>query len=115
MERPDYCVGVPKPGTYKRIVTTESGDTETVKYKALAEPCDGKPYRLVMPLRPYESVIFEFPKVAKKGIKTSKAKKETKTSKTVKTDKEVKTAKTDKEAKTSKISKASKTTKTKKK
>ena len=96
MERPDYCVGVPKPGTYKRIVTTESGDTETVKYKAIAEPCDGKPYRLVMPLRPYESVIFEFPKVAKKGIKTSKAKKETKTSKTVKADKEVKSSKTTK-------------------
>ena len=66
VERPGYCVGVPKPGTYKRILTTETGDTQVVKYKALPEECDGKPYRLEMPLRPFECVVFEFPKVMKK-------------------------------------------------
>lgn len=63
MERRDYMVGVPKAGTYKRILTTETGDTEIVKYKAVEGECDGMPYRIKMPLRPFESVVFEFPKV----------------------------------------------------
>ena len=70
MERPDYVVGVPKAGTYKRIITTESGDTQTVKYKAIKGECDGLPYRLEIPLRPFESVMFEFPKVTGKKKKS---------------------------------------------
>ncbi len=67
MERPDYVVGVPKSGTYKRIITTETGDTQVVKYKAVKGECDGMPYRLEMPLRPFEAVMFEFPKVVKRA------------------------------------------------
>ena len=80
MERGDYVVGVPKPGVYKRICTTESGDTEIVKYKAIEGECDGLPYRLEMPLRPFESVVFEFPKVSKtkKGVKINKTEKKNK-------------------------------------
>ena len=74
VERPDYVVGVPKAGTYKRIITTETGDTEVVKYKAKKQEADGKPYRLEIPLRPLESVVFEFPKVIKKKAKTTKKK-----------------------------------------
>lgn len=75
VERADYTVGVPKAGTYKRIITTETGDTEVIKYKAEKGECDGMPYRLNMPLRPYESVVFEFPRVAKKTAKKKPVKK----------------------------------------
>ena len=74
VERPDYVVGVPKAGTYKRILTTETGDTEVVKYKAKKDECDGKPYRLAISLRPFESVVFEFPKVVKRKTKSTKKK-----------------------------------------
>ena len=74
IEREDYCVGVPKAGVYKRILTTESGDTETVKYKAVKKECDGMPYRLEIPLRPFESVVFEFPKVKKNTPNASRKK-----------------------------------------
>ncbi len=65
MERTDYVVGVPKAGTYKRILSTEN-DTQVVKYKAKEGECDGRPYRLEIPLKPFEAVAFEFPKVTKK-------------------------------------------------
>ena len=65
MERTDYIVGVPKAGTYKRILSTEN-DGQVVKYKAKEGECDGRPYRLEIPLKPFEAVAFEFPKVTKK-------------------------------------------------
>ena len=65
MERTDYVVGVPKAGTYKRILSTENDD-QVVKYKAKEGECDGRPYRLEIPLKPFEAVAFEFPKVTKK-------------------------------------------------
>ncbi len=65
MERTDYIVGVPKAGTYKRILSTENDD-QAVKYKAKEGECDGRPYRLEIPLKPFEAVAFEFPKVTKK-------------------------------------------------
>ena len=68
MERPDYVVGVPKAGTYKRLVTTETGEKQVVSYRAKKGECDGRPYRLEMPLRPYESVVFEFPKTRKRKL-----------------------------------------------
>ena len=74
IEREDYCVGVPKAGVYKRILTTESGDTETVKYKAVKKECDGMPYRLEIPLRPFESVVFEFPRVKRNTANASRKK-----------------------------------------
>ncbi len=65
MERTDYVVGVPKAGTYKRILSTENDD-QVVKYKAKEGECDGRPYRLEIPLKPFEAVAFEFPKVTKR-------------------------------------------------
>lgn len=65
MERTDYIVGVPKAGTYKRILSTENDD-QVVKYKAKEGECDGRPYRLEIPLKPFEAVAFEFPKVTKR-------------------------------------------------
>lgn len=61
MDRPDYAVGVPKAGTYTRILTTETGEKVEKKYKAIKSECDGFEYRLEFPLRPFESVIFKFP------------------------------------------------------
>ena len=72
MERPDYVVGVPKAGTYKRLVTTETGEKQVVSYRAKKGECDGRPYRLEIPLRPYESVVFEFPKTRKKKVTPKK-------------------------------------------
>ena len=71
MERTDYIVGVPKAGIYKRILSTENDD-QVVKYKAKEGECDGRPYRLEIPLKPFEAVAFEFPKVTKKKTKEDK-------------------------------------------
>lgn len=49
-KRPDYVVGVPKAGTYKRLVTTETGEKQIVSYRAKKGECDGRPYRLEMHL-----------------------------------------------------------------
>lgn len=78
IERPDYCVGVPKAGTYTRLLTTETGEKQEVTYKAIESECDGMPFRLEMPLRPYESVIFKFPEVVNKKVKKKEPKAETK-------------------------------------
>ena len=87
MERGDYMVGVPKPGTYKQILSTEAGDKE-IKLVAKKGECDGMPYRLEMPLKPFEAVVFEFPKVAAKketkAVSANKTKKESKGSKNTK-------------------------------
>ena len=72
MERADYVVGVPKKGTYKRILTTESGDTKEVKFVAKEGECDGMPYRLEIPLRPFEALAFEFPAVKQNKISKRK-------------------------------------------
>ena len=75
MERPDYCVGVPKEGIYKEVLSSYSKTTQEDtfesakeknadltlrKFKAVEEECDDRPYRLNIPLRPYESVIIAF-------------------------------------------------------
>lgn len=75
MERPDYSVGVPKEGVYKEVLSSysetipedtfesaEEKNTELTlrKFKAVEEECDDRPYRLNIPLRPYESIIIAF-------------------------------------------------------
>ena len=76
MERPDYCVGVPQPGYYREMLssfslTTEDDTFESAeeknsriatarRFKAIKKECDGRPYRLNIPLRPYESLIIAF-------------------------------------------------------
>ncbi|MCD8200754.1 MAG: 1,4-alpha-glucan branching protein GlgB [Clostridia bacterium] len=53
-------IGVPVSGTYRRIFTTY-GDPEPMNLQAYNDECDGRPYRIVFTLRPFESVIFEIP------------------------------------------------------
>ena len=65
-----YTLGVPEDGMYKRVFSTydtlpggggpaEVGDI--VPLRAEKRECDGMPYTLTYGLRPFESVIFEFP------------------------------------------------------
>ena len=76
MERPDYCVGVPKEGYYREVIssfslTTENDTFESAqeknstlesarRFRAIKKECDERPYRLNIPLRPYESLIIAF-------------------------------------------------------
>ncbi|MDY5577844.1 MAG: 1,4-alpha-glucan branching protein GlgB [Lachnospiraceae bacterium] len=75
MEREDYCVGVPKAGFYREMLssysmTTEEDTFESAeeknaslslrRFKAVKGECDGRPYRLNIPLKPYESIIIAF-------------------------------------------------------
>ncbi len=53
-------IGVPVSGEYKRIFTTY-GEDEPLEIEAVKNECDGRPYRLVFKLRPFESMIFEVP------------------------------------------------------
>lgn len=64
MERPDYCVGVPKKGKYIRILDTEHGfidkPAKEETYIAKKEPCDNRDYRIEYPLPAYGAAIFKF-------------------------------------------------------
>ena len=53
-------IGVPVSGDYVKIFSTYS-DEEEYSLTAVKEECDGRPYRLVVKLRPYESLIFAVP------------------------------------------------------
>ena len=66
----DYSCGVPVSGEYKRVFSTfdslpgQGGPEEIGVYPALKaspEECDGYEYRVTYSLRPYESIILEFP------------------------------------------------------
>lgn len=72
--RENYCVGVPKKGTYKEILTNYSLTTEedTMEsaieknsqnklrvFKSEEKECDGLGNRITFDLRPFESVIIE--------------------------------------------------------
>ncbi len=80
IERADYCVGVPVKGTYKTVLSSysdvvEADDMEAAKakwdaktkesYKAVEEECDNLPYRLNIPLKPFEAKVIAFPNVRK--------------------------------------------------
>jgi 1,4-alpha-glucan branching enzyme len=75
VERPDYCVGVPKAGIYREMLssasmTTEEDTMESAKakndklalrrFKAVKGECDGRPYRLNIPLKGYEAIVIAF-------------------------------------------------------
>ena len=53
-------IGVPVSGDYVKIFSTYA-DEEEYSLTAIKEECDGRPYRLVIKLRPYESLIFAVP------------------------------------------------------
>ncbi len=62
----DYRVGVPKNGTYKLLINSESskygGESTSRKanFKAEAQECDGREYSLGYPLAPYGVAIFKY-------------------------------------------------------
>lgn len=58
MERSDYRVGVPVPGTYELLLNNknESG----MKFVAEKSECDGKPYSFALPLSAYGAAILKF-------------------------------------------------------
>lgn len=53
-------IGVPVSGDYVKVFSTYA-DEEEYSLTAIKEECDGRPYRLVVKLRPYESLIFAVP------------------------------------------------------
>ena len=60
VERAPMEIGVPVSGDYKLVFSTYA-DEEEYSLTAIKEECDGRPYRLVFTLRPYESLIFAVP------------------------------------------------------
>ena len=62
----DYRVGVPKDGTYKLLINSESSKyggestSRKVNFKAEAQECDGREYSLGYPLAPYGVAIFKY-------------------------------------------------------
>ncbi len=62
VERWEMGVGAPLAGIYKRIFTTYP-DGSPLEIDAREELCDGRPYKLVFNLRPFEAAIFEVPYV----------------------------------------------------
>ena len=60
---PEYSCGTSAAGAYRRIFTSCGGAAEKeTELAADHSLCDGREYRLIYPLRPFEAVIFEFPK-----------------------------------------------------
>ena len=53
-------VGAPVAGVYKRIFSTYP-DGNPLEIEAKEELCDGRKYKLIFNLRPFESAIFEVP------------------------------------------------------
>lgn len=64
VDRPDYCVGVPKKGTYRLILNSDEarfGGHNTEKpgsYKAVKRECDGKEYSIAFPLAGLSAAVF---------------------------------------------------------
>jgi 1,4-alpha-glucan branching enzyme len=105
MERSDYTVGVPFPGTYKLVLDETVGNYKMAKkkpvsFKAFKGECDGQPYHVYNPMKPYGIQVYEFDEPKKReaakdeGAKAAKAKAPAaKAAKTAKTEKTAKTAK----------------------
>ncbi len=66
VDRPDYCVGVPKKKRYTRILATNApsvggaGDTTQVILNARKSECDGQLFSIASPLPAYGVQIFKF-------------------------------------------------------
>ena len=80
IERDEYVIGVPNPGTYKVMLSSEDVDrVEKVEYKAVALPegekQDNFDYKITVKLRSFESIILKVPKTKiKKPVRTIKKK-----------------------------------------
>ncbi len=66
VERPDYCVGVPKKKTYRLILNSDaaefggSGAERPLSYKAKEKECDGRKYSFAYPLPAYGVAVFRY-------------------------------------------------------
>lgn len=66
VERPDYCVGVPRRKQYKLILNSDDikyggkGEVRPEIYKAVKKECDGRKYSFAYPLPAYGVAVFEF-------------------------------------------------------
>ncbi len=64
MDRPDYCVGVPKRGNFTLVLDNHHGlyhrgDGAPV-FRSKKKECDGQPYSFAYHLPPYGTAIFRF-------------------------------------------------------
>jgi len=66
MKRSNYSVGVPKKGSYRRLMSSVY-NKDKVSFRAVKGECDGYPYRLDIPLKPFEAIVLKFPIVRKKS------------------------------------------------
>ncbi|MDO5444149.1 MAG: 1,4-alpha-glucan branching protein GlgB [Eubacteriales bacterium] len=83
VEHHDYTCGVPVSGMYKRVFSTYDslpggGNTYEVSggippIISTEHPCDGHQNMIMYSLRPYESIIMEFPVISEKDKKKSAA------------------------------------------
>ncbi len=65
MERPDFCFGVPREGTYHLLLDSRNikygGSHEVpLKYKANDGECDGQPFNVAYDLPAYGVAVFRF-------------------------------------------------------
>lgn len=80
IEREKYVVGVPNPGDYHVVLSSEDPyRNNSVKYTAEAMPegeqQDGFDYKLTVDLKGFESIILRTPKVIKKPVRRTTRKK----------------------------------------
>ena len=63
---PDYCVGVPKNGTYKLILNSDDekffgpDKNRQDSYKATKSECDGRDYSIAYQLPAYGVAVFKY-------------------------------------------------------
>ena len=64
VERPDYCVGVPKKGNYTLLLDNKHGmyqpSEKSPVYRAVKKECDGQPFSISFPLSAYGTAILRF-------------------------------------------------------
>lgn len=64
VERPDYCVGVPKRGNYTLLLDNKQGmyrsPNKPKVLKAVKGECDGQPFKVSLPLSAYGTAILRF-------------------------------------------------------
>lgn len=64
VERPDYCAGVPKRGTYTLVLDNSHGlykrGDKAPAFRSVKKDCDGQDYSISYPLPAYGTAVFRF-------------------------------------------------------
>ena len=66
VDRPDYCVGVPRRKQFKLVLNSDetkyggSGEERQLVYKPEKQECDGQKYSFAYPLPGYGVAVFEY-------------------------------------------------------